>query len=581
MIMGGVAVALLAVLAAVALRGGSSSMGFLYTDLDPAAAQSISEKLASQNIPFQLSADGSSILAPQDKLAELRMSMAGEKLGGKIGYDVLDEEEPFGISASRAKLNETRAIEGELSRSIESLQNVSRARVHIVMPEHTMFSTESRKATAAVTVKTRGRLTGEAVQSIRYLVSSSVPELAPEAVSIVDQTGALLARAGEAGEAGAGSADERQQAVEAKLREEIEALLEPIVGAGKVRAEVSAQIDRDQTREESNVFDPDKQVIARQVTVESNDQNSENQAAAQMATVGAQLPENQNQPGGQGDSRNAARTETSEDTTYANSQTRSVVVRAPGKINRLSVAVMIDGGVNGLPQPKIQRLTRLVENAVGIDAERGDSVVVESMQFAADDSMADKEEGIFSLVTTDQILSLVKLLVIAGVGLIALRMLKPKRVSADAPAAAAETLLTPQSPEIARLTAQAAQGDAAAIQQLEAIPDGSNGQSVQPAISATPSQEAAKVSLPAPAPTARLPEHEINARAGHIGHEMGVAIAKRITSGGEELTVRLSPGEFGKIEVRMAFDDGGILRAVVAAERTEALDLFPRSTSAA
>lgn len=469
MIMGGVAAVLLAVLAAVALRGGSDSMAFLYTDLDPEAAQTISEKLASQNIPFQLSADGSSILAPQEKLAELRMSMAGEKLGGKIGYDVLDEEEPFGISASRAKLNETRAIEGELSRSIESLQNVSRARVHIVMPERAMFAPESRKATAAVTVKTRGRLPAEAVQSIRYLVSSSVPELTPEAVSVVDQTGALLARAGEAGEAGAGSADERQQAVEAKLRGEIEALLEPIVGAGKVRAEVSAQIDRDQTREESNVFDPDKQVIARQVTVESNDQNSESQAGAQLATVGAQLPENQNQPAGQGDSRNAARTETSEDTTYANSATHSVVVRSPGKINRLSVAVMIDGGAAGLPQPKIQRLTRLVENAVGIDAERGDSVVVESMQFAADDSLADKEDSLFSLVTTDQIMGLLKLLVIAGVGLVALRMLKPKRLPGDTAGSPAEVLLNPQSPEIARLTAQAAEGDEAAIQQLEAL----------------------------------------------------------------------------------------------------------------
>ena len=221
MMMGGVAAAVLLAMVALAFRGGSSEKGFLYTDLEPAAAQTIAEKLKSQNVPFQLSADGSSILAPQDQLAALRMEMAGEKLGGKIGYDVLDEEEPFGVSASRAKLNETRAIEGELARSIQSLDGVRSARVHLVMPERDMFATQARKATAGVTVKTSGRLPSEAVESIRYLVAASVPELAPESVSVVDQTGALLARAGEAGGAGASGADERQAAVEAKMREEI------------------------------------------------------------------------------------------------------------------------------------------------------------------------------------------------------------------------------------------------------------------------------------------------------------------------------------------------------------------------
>jgi flagellar M-ring protein FliF len=471
MVMGGVAAALLLVLAALAMRsGGAAEMGFLYTDLDPSAAQSIAEKLKGQNVPFQLSADGTSIMAPQDKLAQLRMDMAGEKLGGKIGYDVLDEEEPFGVSASRAKMNETRAIEGELSKSIASLDDVRTARVKIVMPERDMFASAARKATAAVTVKTSGRLSAEAVQSIRYLVSSSVPDLAPEAVSIVDGTGALLARAGEAGEAGAGSADERQAAVEGKMRDEIEALLEPVVGQGKVRAEVSAQIDRDQTREESSVFDPDKQVIAHQVTVESQDQNSENQAGSQAASVSTQLPENQGQPLGQtgGNTRTGAQKQNSEDTTYDNSQTRSVVVRAPGKVTRLSVAVMVDGGPKGLPQPQIQRIQRLVENAVGIDAERGDSVVVESMTFAADPSLKDDATGLFSRVTSGQIIGLLEILVIGVVGLVALRMLKPKPLP-DVAMIGGETLLPARTPEMLALAEQAADGDEDAMQRLEAL----------------------------------------------------------------------------------------------------------------
>lgn len=470
MLMGGVALALLAALAFVATRGSNPSMGYLYTDLDPSAAAAITEKLKAQNVEFQLSADGTSIMAPQDKLAELRMGMAGEKLGGKIGYEVLDEEQPFGVSASRAKMNETRAVEGELAKSIQTIQNVSAARVHIVMPERAMFAEESRKATAAVTVKTRGRIPSETVASIRYLVSSSVPELSPDAVSVVDQTGALLARAGDPSTASAGDADQRQQAVEGKLRDEIESLLEPIVGQGKVRAEVSAQIDRDQSREESNVFDPDKQVISRQVSVETGEQNRETDAGQQTASVGNQLPAAQtaaaNTPGA---SRQSGSNQTSEDTTYDNSSTKTVTVRTPGKVTRLSVAVMVDGGDKGLPQPQIDRLQRLVENAVGADTQRGDSVVVESMKFNTGEAPADATTSFLSSLPMDRIWGLLQLVVIGVVGLVAIRMLKPKVVApADVPEAQA-TLAPTHSPEMLALAERAADGDTEAMAQLEAM----------------------------------------------------------------------------------------------------------------
>ncbi|MDK2766487.1 MAG: flagellar M-ring protein FliF [Sphingomonas sp.] len=475
-IMGGVAALIMAALAMVALRGENTTMGFLYTDLDPSAAAAISEKLKSQNVPFELSADGTAVMAPVDKLAELRMAMAGEKLGGKIGYEVLDEEQPFGVSASRAKMNETRAIEGELVRSIQSLDAVSGARVHIVMPERAMFAAEARPATASVTVKTKGRLPAETIQAIRYLVSSAVPELSPESVSIVDQSGALLARAGEQGAAGGGSIDERQAQIEAKMREEIIALLEPIVGQGKVRAEVAAQIDRDATREESNVYDPDKQVIARQVTVESDDQSNEN-SGEQAATVGNQLPEAQQQPVGAngGDRRQQARKETSEDVTYANSATRSVVTREPGKLTRLSVAVTVDGGAQGLPEARKQQLTRLVENAVGIDTERGDSVVVESLAFATPAEPADAQAAWYSFFTSDQVVGLLKILLVGVIGLIVLRMLR-SRANKEAEGEAGPPMLpSDQNAEMLAIAQQAAEGDPAALKQLESMQgNGSN-----------------------------------------------------------------------------------------------------------
>jgi len=414
-LMGGVAVLLLAGIAWMASRG-SSEMGFLYTDLDPSAAQTISEKLKSQGVEFTLSPDGKAILAPVDKLPELRMAMASERLGGKIGYEVLDQEEPFGVSASRAKINETRAIEGELAKSIESLDHVDRARVHLVMPERELFATQNRKASASVTLKTSGRMAPEAVQSVRYLVSSAVPDLLPTSVSIVDQTGALLARAGEEGTSGAGDLDSQQAALEGRLRTQIETMLEPIVGAGHVRAEVSATLERDRTTQEADVFDPDTQVIARQVTVEADEQNDSSVRDAEGVTVGAQLPDATGPIGGtgSGESQRAARRETSEETSFQNSRTHTVSERSPGKLDRLSVAVMVDSGEKGLAPAQVQRLTRLVESAVGFDSARGDNVVVESMRFVAADA---NEAGATVLpfgLTSDQTVDLLKWLMVAA-----------------------------------------------------------------------------------------------------------------------------------------------------------------------
>jgi flagellar M-ring protein FliF len=466
MIMGGVALALLIGIAAIAMHGSSAQMGYLYTDLDPSAVKTISEKLKAQAIPFQLSPDGTAIMAPVDRLAELRMSMASDKLGGKIGYEVLDAEEPFGVSSSRAKMNETRAIEGELAKSIESLESVDKARVHIVMPEREMFSTDARKATAAITLKTKGRLPAETVQAIRYLVSSSVPELSPESVSILDQAGTLLARAGSDDDALSSESEQRQAQVEARLRSEIEAMVEPIVGAGKVRAEVAVSLDRDQTREEAETFDPDKQVIAHQVSVESNDQSAQNQASASGASVSTQLPESNVPIGGAGqDNQHSAKNETSEDTTFQNSRTHTVSVRSPGKINRLTVAVMVDGGPTGLPPVQTQRLTRLVENAVGFDAERGDSVVVESMPFAPPASTdADGTRLPFGL-TTEHVLGLLKIVVIAGVILVALRMALPRL--RPAPPMIEPELLTSQAESVRSIAERAADGDEEAMKQLD------------------------------------------------------------------------------------------------------------------
>lgn len=440
MIMGGVALAVLIGVGALALRGASPDMGYLYTDLDPSSAQSITEKLKAQSVPFQMSPDGTAVMAPVDRLAELRMQLAGEKLGGKIGYEILDAEQPFGVSSSREKLNETRAIEGELARSVESLQNVDKARVHIVMPDRDMFSTQERKATAAVTLKTRGRLSNESVQAIRYLVASSVPDLSPDSISVVDQQGALLARAGDPAAGTSSQIEERQASLEAHLREQVERLLEPVVGTGKVHAQIAARLDRDETREEADTYDPDQQVIAHQVTVESNDQNQQNQASAPGASVSSQLPDSAGPiNGGGGDSQRSTKSDTSEDTSYQNSRKHSISVRTPGKIDRLTVAVMIDTGGKPLSEQQNQRLTRLVQNAVGFDSERGDSVIVEGMPFVAPADLDGASGKLPFGLTPATLIGFAKIILIGGLLLVGLRMalnrLRPLAAEAAAPIA--------------------------------------------------------------------------------------------------------------------------------------------------
>jgi flagellar M-ring protein FliF len=229
-------------------------------------------------------------------------------------------------------------------------------------------------------------------------------------------------------------------------------------------------MDRSQTSEQSRTFDPDKQVIARQITVESGDNADENSAAPRGATVGAQLPEAQaTAAAATGPSRRTARNESSEEITYENSATQRTIERGPGAISRVTVAVTIDAKPKAPSQAELQRLTRLVENAVGFDAERGDSVAVEAIAFAGDEAMADAEGSLMGLVTPDHLLTILKLLIIGGVGLVAIRMLRPRLGEGQSAGSNESQIALPQPPEMMVLASRAAEGDPEALQRLEAM----------------------------------------------------------------------------------------------------------------
>lgn len=492
LVMLAVAAVTIIALAFVAVEGRGGPMTYLYTDLDPAGAQTITEKLTADDIPYTLSADGTSVMVPEDRVAELRMALAGEQLGGNLGYEILDREDAFGTSAAKARMNRTRAMEGELARSIESINAVSKARVQIVMPERALFAEEQQQATASVTLKTGGRLAGGQVDAIRYLVASAVPGLAPERISVIDQTGTLLARAGEGTDSGGGALDERQAAVQARLAEKVETMLGAIVGPGHVRAQVAAELDLDQTRQESEIYDPDAQVIAKSTTVEREDTNSEANTEGGVVSVANALPENAPAELGR-DTRTSNANETSEETLYTNSSTKTTLIRPGGRIKRMTVSVMIDGsyaeGAGGTPQyrPRTQaeldRFARLVENAIGYDEARGDSVIVENMRFAVAEDEQATALGVPLGIDKDELLPLARTAILGLLGIVALVLVlraigKKTGLPAGLPTLT-KSLQRGDAARMAGLVERAANGDEEAMIELRALRE---QQGYQPAI---------------------------------------------------------------------------------------------------
>ncbi len=500
-IIGAVTTIVIASLIAFTVIANKPPMALLYSDLENSSAQLIIEKLKTQKIFFEVSKDGTSIMVPEDKLGELRLSLASERLGGQLGYELLDKQDALGTTSFLQSINKARAIEGELARTIQSLEQVKSARVHLVLPEKQLFEKEEHKASASITLRTRGNLPVSQVNAIRYLVSGAVPDLDPGKISIVDQNGTLLAKSDGNGLGDtANSLIEHQNIAEQKLRQQIETMLERIVGQGHVRAEVALELDANQIRQDADIYDPDKQVVARSTTVEHNDQNR-NQDNGGEVTVGNNVPTPgsangtttaQPLPQVAGGSQSASK-EYSEQVEYQNSKTHTVTVRESGTIKHISVSVIIDGIYSNNPQGKttyssrsqneIDQLKRLVESAVGYNAERGDTVEIANMRFI--DSQMDKSDVVKSAfplgLSGADVTKLAQTGILAVVSILALFfIIRPllklfthnKNLSqgSGGPLGKSEdqlALLPPNKFEIEQLMSKANSGDSDALLQLQ------------------------------------------------------------------------------------------------------------------
>jgi len=398
--MGVVAVLLLGFFAFLVFRVSSPSLAPLYTDLSLDDSAAIIKQLQTMNVPFELRGDGASILVPRDQVTTVRMSLAGDGLPskGQVGYEIFDQQNTLGATSFVQNINNVRALEGELARTITSLNRIKAARVHLVLPERQLFSREQKDPTASIVLTVRGELSSGEIRAIQHLVASAVEGLTPDRVAIVDDAGQLLASGGadDGSSQIAGEADERVAGVEDRLKTRVEALLANVVGAGHARVQVSAALNLDRSTKTVETFDPNAQVVhSTQTKTVSNQSNGG--AADGAVSVSNSLP-GAAQNGGTSTTGAApgASTEqgsTSEETTnYDNSKVTETSTTDAGGIKRLTVAVVVDGiytddGKGNLtyaprPQAEIDQLKTLVQSAVGFDKSRGDEVQVVNLQFA-------------------------------------------------------------------------------------------------------------------------------------------------------------------------------------------------------
>lgn len=406
----------------------------LYSNLDMEDAGKIVSKIETMGINAEIRGGGTEVYVPSNDVARLRMEMAevGLPRGGSIGYEIFDKSEAFGTSSFVQDINRLRALEGEIARSIATISQVSKARVLLVLPRRELFSRERQEPSASVvlSLKGPGTLSPEKVRAIQQMVAAAVPSLTTDRVSIVDDRGNLLASGDNSGDImSATNLEEMRLSMENRLSRVIETLVEKYVGPGHARAEVAVDMNLDRVVENSENYDPNGQVARSTQTVTDEEQSKDTSANSAAGTAN-QVPQGQATAANTGSSSANKRSE--EIVNYEVSKTLRSVTKGIGAINRLSVAVMIDGkyttpkgGGEPVYEPRskeeIAKLTTLVKNAIGFDAKRGDSVEVVNMEFAQlpEGGAVAEAPGIFSMTHID----IVRLVEVVIIGLVALLIL--------------------------------------------------------------------------------------------------------------------------------------------------------------
>jgi flagellar M-ring protein FliF len=396
----------------IAARSNAPGMTLLYGDLSVSDSTEIAAKLDTVNIPYQLSADGKQVLVPQRNVGKARMLLAQDGLPhqGSVGYEIFDQKQSFGVTSFQQNINALRALEGELARTVGAISEIRSARVHLVLPQRELFSREEQPASASVFVNLRNSASigQEQINAIQHLVAASVPRLKPGNVAIIDQAGNLLAK-GEESAAGAGVAagtgDEMKHKYELRISRAIEDMVGRVVGYGRVRANVTADLNFDVISRNTESFDPNGQVVrSTQSTSETSTENGG--ANGGSPSVENNLPGLPNGgAGGNASASGSKNSRTEETTNFEITKTTENLVSESGQVKKVNVAVLVDGRYEpddkakkpadvkdedwvppkkyvARTQDELDKITALVKTAVGFDESRGDSVSVVNMPYA-------------------------------------------------------------------------------------------------------------------------------------------------------------------------------------------------------
>ncbi len=498
--MAGITGALIAFFSFLILRLAEPTYTPLYSNLDPDDAGRIVARLESLGVEHKLRGDGTTILVADDKVLRTRMAMAEEGLpsGGSIGYEIFDNREALGTTSFVQNINHLRALEGELARTIRAIRNVQAARVHLVLPKREVFAREEKKPSASIVLRVMGNgIATQQVKAIQHLVASAVEGLDPGSVSIVDQRGTLLASGDGDSADGVGmtsALEERNAAFEGRLRKQVEGILSSIVGPGKARVQVAAELHFNRITQSSENFDPESQVVRSTQLTESVETNSESEGE-EAVSAGNELPDSD--LAGAGPSSSSQSSVTEETINYEISRTTTTEIMEAGRIKRLSVAVLVDGiyeeqadgsqSYIGRSEEELTQISALVKSAIGYDEARGDQLEVINLRFAPIEApeAIEAAEPLLGLYKSDY-MRIAEMVILGILGILFILLVFRPLINGllEAPGTAVATIgdgsSDPDAPQLAAPEgeqAMLAEGGGASIEALPA-PDGSIAQMI-------------------------------------------------------------------------------------------------------
>ena len=460
-------------------------LSLLYSDLTLEDSSSITSRLDSQSITYELRGGGTQIFVPQSDVARVRIAMASDGLpnGGSVGYELFDDSSTLGTTNFVQQVNHSRALEGELSRTIAAIRQVKSARVHLVLPRREVFSRDQQEPTATVVLQLNGSvLQPSQVVAIQHLVATAVPGLQPTRISVIDNNGRLLARGDDNDEDAfsASNGEEARQRYESRLARAIEKLLERSVGIGAVRAEVSADIDFDRVTISDEIYDPDGQVARSTQTVEQEDDSAEADPNNSVS-VANNLPDAAVLDSPQSSTSNSSSRRIEETVNFEISRKVTTQVRETGNVKRLTVAVLVDGAVDseGTYAPRspeeLAQYDALVKSAIGYEEARGDLVEIVNLQFVPH-SVEDTEivEAGFLGLSKADLFRIAEMLVLGIVAvLVILLVVRPLITRAFDIAATANPMAVPGMLPAGASTGPQGQLAPPAAAGAQALPDGS------------------------------------------------------------------------------------------------------------